>query len=309
MSKPKIVLSVNPSYHCNFRCSFCYLTPEQLGDTLTLTIARLDTLLSEVSRHYQIDHIDLYGGEVLLLPTDYHAELNRLWAKYDIPSLNLNTNLSLVNEVALNPNYTLSVSYDFTAREKHERVLENMLTLPRSYRILTLVSRTLLDTVTVDECVQTFNLLGQCDGVEFKPYSSNQANQHPVNYTEFEDFVYGVLTHPERTFEVENEHLLESVLDGTRNSFSDDHLYITPTGELAVLEFDDQSHEYFLPVGDIKGYRTWCSQEKRRVSHNVVCGKCNYFGNCLSEHLRPVVSLENSCNGFHNLIVKWSEPC
>ena len=25
-------LSINPTYYCNFRCDFCYLTPEQLGD-------------------------------------------------------------------------------------------------------------------------------------------------------------------------------------------------------------------------------------------------------------------------------------
>ena len=27
-----ITLSVNPTYYCNFRCDFCYLTEEQLRD-------------------------------------------------------------------------------------------------------------------------------------------------------------------------------------------------------------------------------------------------------------------------------------
>ena len=27
-----ITVSINPSYFCNFRCDFCYLTSEQLGD-------------------------------------------------------------------------------------------------------------------------------------------------------------------------------------------------------------------------------------------------------------------------------------
>ena len=31
MTLPKINLSINPSYHCNFRCNWCYLTPKQLA--------------------------------------------------------------------------------------------------------------------------------------------------------------------------------------------------------------------------------------------------------------------------------------
>ena len=27
-----ITVSINPTYYCNFRCDFCYLTEEQLSD-------------------------------------------------------------------------------------------------------------------------------------------------------------------------------------------------------------------------------------------------------------------------------------
>lgn len=305
--KTSISLSINPTYYCNFRCGFCYLTEAQLGDRQLLGLDRLEVLLQEISQHYLIEHVDLYGGEVLLLPDAYHRELKALLTNFGITDVNVNTNLSLVTEVATDPDYTLSVSYDFGAREKADKVLENLLTLPRQFRVLTLVSREFLDTVSVEECVQTFNLFGLMEGMEFKPYSSNQANQHTVSYKEFEDFVYAVLTHPERNFLVENEFLIESVLDGTRNAFSDDHLYITPEGHLAVLEFDSNDHEFFLPVDGIKGYQDWCSLERSRVVESPVCGSCTFAGKCLSEHLRPVVDLTDSCNGFHDLIVKWSE--
>jgi len=307
MNKPAITISLNPSYYCNFRCGFCYLTEQQLSDQTLLPLDLLKVRLAEVAEHYTIEHVDIYGGEVLLLPKAYLDGLLALVREMGCTDINLNTNLSLVNDTALDPDITLSVSYDFGAREKSQKVLENMLTLPREYRVLTLVGRAFLDTVSVDECVYTFNLLGQMYGVEFKPYSTNQANADAVSFTEFEDFVYKVLTHPERSFEVENEFLLQDVLAGTRNAFSDDHLYITPQGEFAVLEFDDQDREYFLPLFGVTGYKKWCQAERRRVSHNPVCGKCDYFGGCLSEHLRPVVDLNESCNGFHNLIVKWSE--
>lgn len=307
MQKPPLSLSLNPVYYCNFRCSFCYLTEQQLSDTTLLPLSRLKLLLEEISEHYQIKHVDIYGGEVMLLPRSYRDNLLTLVREAGCTDININTNLSLVNSTALDPDITLSISYDFGAREKSEKVFENILTLPRPYRILTLVSRKFLDTVTPDDCVDTFNLMAQLEGVEFKPYSTNQANADSVSFSEFERFVFEVLTHPARGFVVENEFLLEDAIQGVRNAFSDDHLYITPKGELAVLEFDDQDREYFLPVDGVVGYQAWCWKERERVSTNKVCGSCTFYGRCLSEHLRHVENLDQSCNGFHNLIVKWSE--
>ena len=40
-------ISINPSYFCNFRCDFCYLTPEQLGDQKKIKPEKLDELLFE----------------------------------------------------------------------------------------------------------------------------------------------------------------------------------------------------------------------------------------------------------------------
>ncbi len=105
-----------------------------------------------------------------------------------------------------------------------------------------------------------------------------------------------------KNFEFINEYLLEDVLEKKRNSFSDDHLYITPEGKFAVLEFDLNDREYFLDCETYNDYLNWCKKEKIRVSKNTFCSKCEYFGNCLSEHLREVKNLDNGCNGFKHLI-------
>ncbi len=47
MDKP-ITVSVNPSYFCNFRCDFCYLTEEQLSDQKKIELEKLDDLLSQI---------------------------------------------------------------------------------------------------------------------------------------------------------------------------------------------------------------------------------------------------------------------
>jgi MoaA/NifB/PqqE/SkfB family radical SAM enzyme len=61
-------VSINPSYFCNFRCDFCYLTPEQLGDQKKISLEKLDELLADIPK---IDYIDLYGGEIGALKKDY----------------------------------------------------------------------------------------------------------------------------------------------------------------------------------------------------------------------------------------------
>jgi hypothetical protein len=99
-----------------------------------------------------------------------------------------------------------------------------------------------------------------------------------------------------------NQLLIESVLDKTRNSFSDDHIYITPEGKYGVLEFDLNDNEFFLEYNTLEEYWQWCEKEKHRVGLNKYCSSCEYYGNCLSEHLREVKSLEESCNGFKHLI-------
>jgi hypothetical protein len=208
----------------------------------------------------------------------------------------------MVNDTLIDHDFYLSVSYDFDVREQHERVWNNMFKLKRPFSILMLASDRLVEK-NVDEMIQQFNLLKNLQSVEIKPYSSNQANNLQVVFSEFEDFVKRWITSPiQKKFEFINEYLIQDVIAKERNSFSDDHIYITPEGKFAVLEFDLNDNEYFLHCETFEDYLNWCEKEKRRVAKNKFCSSCEYFGNCLSEHLREVKDLKNSCNGFKNMI-------
>ena len=68
------------------------------------------------------------------------------------------------------------------------------------------------------------------------------------------------------------------------------------------LFVDLNDNEFFLEYETLDEYFKWCNNEKKRVEKNKFCTKCDYFGHCLSEHLRDVKSLDNSCNGFKHLI-------
>ena len=83
-------ISINPSYFCNFKCDFCYLTPDQLRDQKKIEPKQLDKLLSNIPK--PIDHIDLYGGEIGALRRSYYDEIKAVIRKHYSGKININTN-------------------------------------------------------------------------------------------------------------------------------------------------------------------------------------------------------------------------
>ena len=307
MIKNKITLSINPWYFCNFGCNFCYLTEQQLDDKTLLDLTVLASKLDEAMTLFEVERVDLYGGEIGLLPKAYVKGLKDVLFSRGITDINIITNLSMVNDVILDPDFSISVSYDFSCREKHEDVFNNMLMFPRPFSVLMLASPCLIEQ-DVDEMIYSFNLLKNLQSVEIKPYSANQSNTLDISYTQFEDFVKSWLTSTtEKNFTFINEHLIQMSLFKQKNSFSDDHIYLTPAGKFAVLEFDLNDNEYFSELGSIQEYVDWTHIERARVQKNSFCSSCEYYGSCLSEHLKTVKSLEFGCNGFKHLIDWYKE--
>lgn len=303
----QINLSLNPTYFCNFRCNFCYLTEQQLSSTTLLEPKRLDAMLSEITASGKnLGRVDLYGGEVLLLPDSYLNELKSVMHGRGISDIEIITNLSSFKKSIIeDTDFGLSVSYDFEHRQQHEHVLKNILKIERPFTILTLGIPQIVQSDPTP-MIEQINILANCEQWEIKPYSPNQANQLDVKYTQFEDFVRKIIEYPNKRFEFLNEIALRMAMFGDANPYSDDHVYITPSGKFGVLEFDKSDNEFFLELDSFEKYIDWTLDEKARVFSNAYCGSCDYFGRCVSEHLREVTSIENSCNGFYKLI-NWYE--
>jgi len=297
-----VTLSINPLYLCNFRCKFCYLTPEQLADKKKIDHVRLDQMLSEVTMVTAIQHVDLYGGEIALLSDEYFDDMKRIIRQYYYKPINVVTNLSRVPKFFMPPDIQLSVSFDFDCRERYEEVYRNMATVQKPLHVLVLASRCLIDK-DVDYMIMMLNTLQNVRTVEIKPYSTNQANQHTVSHADFERFVKRWLTSriPKR-FAFINEQKIIEALRGSYNAFSDDHVYITPNGKFAVLDFDESDHEKFTELDHFVDYVRWTEHEKQLIGSNSYCQTCPYFGHCLTEHYRWVKDLENSCNGYRFLL-------
>ena len=291
-------VSINPSYFCNFRCDFCYLTPEQLADQKKIDLTRLDKLLADIP---SIDYVDLYGGEIGALKKDYFYGLKDTIRKHYTDEINIITNYSMLHEGFYEDDVYLSVSYDFEAREKSELVYKNMLMSPVPIAVLILATPEVINK-DVDEMITMLNMCSSVTSVEIKPYSINQANAHNVTHKQFEDFVIRWLeATTTKGFHFVNEDHIQESLAKKYNAFSDNHIYITPNGKYGVLEFDKDDKEYFLELDTWQDYINWTEKEK---SENVssICKSCKYFGTCLTEHYRYVKDLDNSCNGYRGLL-------
>ena len=110
-----MIVSINPTYFCNFRCDFCYLTPEQLGNQKKISPERLDELLGQIPN---IEHVDLYGGEVGAIKKSYFYSIKNVIRQHFYNTININTNYSMMHPGFFDSDVYLSVSYDFEAREK-----------------------------------------------------------------------------------------------------------------------------------------------------------------------------------------------
>jgi len=293
-------VSINPSYFCNFRCDFCYLTPEQLGNQKRISPEKLDLLLSNIPK---IDHVDLYGGEIGALKKEYYKEIKAVIRKHYNDYININTNFSMLDDRFFEDDVTLSVSYDFSAREKSDIVFNNMLMSPKPIAVLILASKKVLD-LDVNMMISKLNLCKAVKSVEIKPYSINQANADAVSHRDFENFVMKWIdSKVKKKFHFENKARIKRSLTKEYNAFSDDHIYITPNGKYAVLDFDETDKEYFLEFTNYSVYEQWAWQEKRSLS--TVCQNCYWRGHCLTEHYRFVKDLKNSCNGYINLLSRY----
>ena len=236
-------LSINPTYYCNFACDFCYLTTEQLNDRHKITPLWLENSLQQITD--KVGHVDLYGGEIGLLSPEYYYSLKKVIRNHYKGPININTNLSAFPDFFRDEDVTLSVSYDFHAREKEQHILNNMMNANKDLSVLILASPKVLE-MDVEFMIFTLNMISNVQSVEIKPYSINQANQHNVTHKDFEDFVIKFdEANTEKNFNFQNIDNIYNSIEGKYDAFSNDHVYITPRGKFGVLEFDKYDREYF----------------------------------------------------------------
>lgn len=289
-------ISLAPSFHCNFRCTWCYLSIDQLRDRKLLDLDLLHTKLQEVGT---VEHVDIYGGEPATLPRSYAEKLLDVLQQHTA-SINVISNFSIVPDWFHRKDITISASYDWNQRQSHDQVLTNIVGFSRPVAILMLAT----DSLCKEDpkiIARVLNQISTVGSLEIKPYSTNQFNQHGMNWIIFETWIKKWLE-LDLNFELVNRKLLDQSINKQYNAYSDNHLYIAPDGEFYVLDFDINDREYFKHIKNLSQYDAWTKNEKQQVKDNKFCSQCRWQGHCATEHYRNVRSIEHSCNGFRNLL-------
>lgn len=289
-------ISLAPSFHCNFRCAWCYLSVEQLRDR---SLLNLDLLHKRLQTVEPVEHVDIYGGEPATLPQHYVEQLLTV-LKSHTHSINVISNFSIVPDWFYRDDITISASYDWNQRQSHDKVLTNIIGFDKPIAVLMLATEQLCkeDPKVIASVLNQISTVGS---LEIKPYSINQFNQHGMDWTLFENWIK-VWLELDLNFEFVNRKLLDQSINKQYNAYSDNHLYIAPDGEFYVLDFDINDREYFKHIKDLASYSKWVNDEKQQVTNNKFCSKCHWQGHCATEHYRTVKSLDQSCNGFKNLL-------
>lgn len=291
-----MILSFNPSYLCNSRCSFCYLSDEQLSSDEKTDLGRFIEVIDTLN----VDGVELYGGEVTLLPEGYVREIIHICKEKEI-SLSVVTNLIKVPEWLTDQtlDFELTVSYDHTVRRNNQTTLTNLLLLDRDFSLNVLVTKELIASSFEDFKV-VLSAMGRLQSIDFKPYSKSK---HRAEKNDFEAYVKYLIRwlESDTDINIKNIETIYNSIHGRRNSFSDDHVYLRPNGALSVLDFDENGDEYFLDIDSCEDYEKWTEDEKKRVAIN--CAGCRFIGSCLTEHYRRDDRFDNgTCSGFRNLL-------
>jgi sulfatase maturation enzyme AslB (radical SAM superfamily) len=289
-------ISLAPSFHCNFRCSWCYLSVEQLRNKSLIDLSLLDSRLIEAG---PIEHVDIYGGEPGTLPSHFAIELVDLLKKHTA-SINVISNFSVIPDWFHRTDITVSASYDWVFREQYDKVLTNIIGFSKPIPILMLATDKLCK-IQPKEIAQVLNNIRTIGSLEIKPYSQNQFNQYKMDWTVFEEWIKEWIK-LDLNFHLVNKDILDNSKNKLYNAYSDNHLYVGPDSNFSVLDFDLNDLEYFRPIKDIADYKKWVAKEVQMVQSNKFCKDCRWQGHCATEHYRNVTTLEYSCNGFKNLL-------
>lgn len=294
-----MIVHVMPTYACNMRCEYCYLKGLE-RHTDILSIKKAEEVLTAISSHYDIERINIYGGEIGLLSDGYLKELFTACHAFT-HHITAVTNLSRPEILSLDPmvSWTTSVNDE---RQENQKVIANLLMIENRLNLSQVVTPSVLKK-GADRCLRELSMLG--NSVEFLRYSPAISNAiWDISNRKYEDFMIDVLDHAGNyPIQVQNMNDLRACIKGTYNAYMDSNLFISPNGSLNYVSYEN-GLEYFHPVQTIEQFMVITHKEKHLYENK--CRGCPYLGHCYAEHLHDSKAGDVCC-GLPNLLRYYEE--
>ncbi len=301
ITRPKLALSVNPLYRCNLNCPFCYLGSLKNNSNI-LDLTYLAKILNQASMRYDIEVIDIYGGEISLLSDFYFDFLVKLCKTFS-KNVNITTNFVNFNKSLINNFDTIAVSLDFNNfRDKQEIVYKNIKAATESGNVINILSLDISCQKNQEEIIKILNNL-HIKSWRLIPYSKSKETKLNFNgYQYFENTVKEFLKLQDKmNFSFINKLELDGIIN--EDYYNTTHFYITPNNKVALLKFNN-NEEYFDEFNSLDDLYEELKNEQ--IKRGIYCKDCSIKNKCLAEHFNYDYKGE-SCSGFKNLIVEYEK--
>lgn len=297
--RPKLSLSINPLYKCNMNCPFCYLGSLKDNEN-KLDLTYLMNTLNNISFRYNIENIDIYGGEVSLLSEFYFDMLVKLCKTFS-KNVNITTNFIDFNKPIINNFDNIGVSLDFNNfRVDQHKVYDNIKAAIQSGKVINVLSLDISCQQNEEEIIDTLNKL-KIQSWRIIPYSkSKETKMEFKGYQFFEDTVKKFLKLQDKMkFSFINKLELDGIIN--EDYYNTSHFYVTPNNKVALLQFEN-NEEYFHEFDSLDElYDELKNEQLRRDNY---CKNCSVKNKCLAEHFNYEYK-GVSCSGLKNLIVDY----
>lgn len=304
------VVSVQPTFYCNLGCPYCYLgnlrNKFQLLDLYDLR----DKLLPEILSRTKITTIDIFGGEISILPSIYLEYLFKICLEY-CNSVNVTSNLfnlDILETLKKFPKVNLAISWNKERSDcpRIEEILDNQnkyfKNLDNKKQILTVALPSLLkeDPKKILDRFEKWNL-----PVTILRYFPSEENAlYNLTTKDYEDFLIKILETyltGNYTFPLNNHQQLLKV---EKEPLMTSNLFIQPSGEYSWISYDGNKEVYLHD----KNIENWEIDSKlENFKYREKCLSCAFYNCCLAEHLNFNDITESSCCGLKNLLKWWYE--
>lgn len=298
--RQSISLSVNPLYKCNSNCPFCYLGSLKDNKNI-LDLTYLMNTLNSLSYRYNINSIDIYGGEISLLSEFYFDMITKLCKTFS-KNVSITTNFVEFNKPIINNFDEIGVSLDFNKfRDNQSKVYTNIKAASEIGKVINVLSLDISCQDNKEEIIDILNNL-KIKSWRIIPYSKSKETMYPFKgYTFFEDTVREFLKLQHKMkFSFINKLQLDGIIN--EDFYNTSHFYITPNNKIALLKFNENNEEYFEEYDKLDDLYNEVKNEQ--LKQEEYCATCSIKNKCLAEHINYNYK-GDSCPGFKNLILNY----
>ena len=293
------MLSIQPTFLCNYNCEYCYLGNLRKDKTI-LDLDILKQRLEEITKEYIIKNITLYGGEISLLPKNYIIQLISLCENINIkPTIVSNLSNDWLITFCDNNNYTLSISLN-EERSFYQETLNKLKQITRKdNKNLSIVVLPSLLNKSYTEIMDFYENLGfDIFFIQYHPSILSQKTYN-IDINDFSNFLKNVIEIKHSN--IYNINILNEIIlkNNDYNPMMDGCLFINPNGKYSTIIYDNHI-EHYEEFDSLIEWNNRCQEDYKYYFKN--CCLCDLFGKCKAEHLDVIETKE--CSGLYNLL-KW----